>query len=122
MDKLHGQKSVGFMGPFCEATTYHITLFACIDLFASFEAKSPRVITMSLEERDLASIDYSFPNFADRTKKEMRRICAEEIKTVKQKNESDQEIAKLQIEAENLKLESKKANSKNKHDREIRML
>lgn len=68
------------------------------------------------------AVYYSLPVLGDRTKKEMIRLRAEEIKAGKQNTEASTEIAKIHSEVEKLRLDVERANLKDKLDHEIKVL
>lgn len=68
------------------------------------------------------AICYSLPNLGDRTKKEIIRLRAEEIKSGKVKTDTALEIAKMHSEVERLRIESERASVKDKLDHEIKLL
>jgi hypothetical protein len=65
---------------------------------------------------------YYLPSLAEKTKKEMIRLRAEEIKASKQISETQTEIAKLQAESEKLKLEKEQENLKAAQEHEMKIL
>lgn len=67
-------------------------------------------------------IYYSLPILGDRTKKEMIRLRAEEIKSGKQNTEAATEIAKIQSEVDKLRMDVERANVKDKLENEIKVL
>lgn len=68
------------------------------------------------------AIYYSLPVLGDRTKKEIIRLRAEEIRTGKQNTEAAMEVAKLQMEVEKLRLDVERANLKDKLEHEIKII